>query len=303
MHITCHVISPQLIVQCHKKKTMKRTPCGMRRGSATTDDQFAYFTTLDSNSVYSYQWNTEKWNELPPYPYRNSGLVIIDGELTNVGGYGGSRYTNKLLTLQQGRWVEHYPPMNTERSMTTVVSTSDGKHIIVIGGGGGAHGWTATVELFHVRSRRWYELTNLPQALTRPSATVCGSQLYVIGFYDAGYSCSLQDVLSSDQQIISQSILNILTWTLLPQLPVVHSTAATLCGQLVLVGGMRGGSQVNSIHQLIDGQWVEIGSMSNVRERCLVVSPSPDKMMIVGGIEGYRAGYTVSNSVEECVVV
>ena len=35
--------------------------------------------------------------------------------------------------------------------------------------------------------------------------------------------------------------------------------------------------------QLVDGQWVEIGSMSSNREMCLVVSPSPDRMMIVGG--------------------
>ena len=147
-----------------------------------------------------------------------------------------------------------------------------------------------------------YELTNLPQALTRPSAIICGSQLHVIGFYDTGlaYSCSLQALLSSDQ---SKSISNILTWTQLPQLPVKDSTAATLCGQLVIVGGKQGWSDVNSIHQLIDGQWVKIGSMSGCKEICLVVSPSPDKMMIVGGIEGYRTGYMPSNSVEECVVV
>ena len=54
-------------------------------------------------------------------------------------------------------------------------------------------------------------------------------------------------------------------------------------------------SSVNSIHQLVDGQWVEIGSMSRVRMWCLVVSPSPDKMMIVGGWG--------EDSVEECIVV
>ena len=189
--------------------------------------------------------------------------------------------------------------MNTARSMTTVVSTSDGNYILVIGGDGGGR-WTATVELFHVRSRRWYELTNLPQALTRPSATICDNELHVIGLDDTGYSCSLQALLSSDQPITSQSISNILTWKRLLQLPVEWSTAATLCGQLVTVGGLQGGSQVNSIHQLLDGQWVKIGSMSSGRSYCLVVTPSPDKMMIVGG---YGAGYQSLDSVEECVVM
>ena len=291
MYITCYVISPQLTVKCQKKKT---TPRRMTRGSATTDDQFANFTPHASNSVYKYQVSTEKWQELPPSPYHNSRLVIIDRELTAVGGQDGSRYTNKVFTLRQGEWVEHYPPMNIARSTPAVVSTSDGNYIVVIGGDGVR--WTARAELFHVRSRRWYKLTNLPQAVTLPSATICDNQLYVIGSDGSGYSCSLQALLSSDQSITSQSISIILKWTPLPQLPVTGSTVATLCGQLVTVGGMRSWSQVNSIHQLLDGQWVKIGSMSSGRRMCLVVTPSPDKMMIVGG---WGAG----DSVEECLVM
>ncbi|CAI8055780.1 hypothetical protein GBAR_LOCUS30417 [Geodia barretti] len=76
--------------------------------------------------------------------------------------------------------------------------------------------------------------------------------------------------------------------------------AATLCGQLVLIGGRRGGSPVNSIHQLVDGQWVEIGSMTSDRGWCLVASTSPDKIIIVGGYELFG---TLDRTVEECVVV
>ena len=61
------------------------------------------------------------------------------------------------------------------------------------------------------------------------------------------------------------------------------STAATLCGQLVLIGGRRDvSSLVNSVHQLVDRQWVEIGSITSDRGMCLVVSPSPHKI-IMGG--------------------
>ena len=73
------------------------------------------------------------------------------------------------------------------------------------------------------------------------------------------------------------------------------STAATLCGQLVIIGGERDKSIVNSIHQLVDGQWVNIGSMSSCRSLCLVASPSPDKMVVVGGWG--------EDSVEVCVAV
>ena len=259
------------------------------------DGRFAYFTPLGSNSVYQYECSTEKWEELPSCPYRNSGLVIIDRELTAVGGYDVSRYTNKLYTLQQGKWVEKYPPMNTGRSDTAVVSTSDGEYLIVIGGFAGGR-WTATVELFQVKSRRWYKLTDLPQPLDSPSATICGDIVHVIGYGGDGYSCSLAALPSSDKPIPPQSIPHLISWKPLPPLPVQYSTAATLCGQLVLIGGRRGLSPVNSIHQLVDGQWVEIGSMSSGRCSCLVASTSPDKIIIVGGVGAL-------DCVEECVVV
>ena len=175
--------------------------------------------------------------------------------------------------------------MNTARSMTYVVSTSDGEYLILIGGLGDDGDWTARVELFQVKSRRWYKLTDLPQPLPFPSATICGDQLNVIGRDANGYLCSLQALLSSDQPITSPLTL---FWKPLPPLPVTLSTSATLCGELVVIGGRRGdGSPANSIHQLVDGQWVEIGSMATGRWSCLVVSPSPDKMIVVGGIGSF----------------
>ena len=274
----------------------------MYGGSATTDHQFSYFTSDSSNSVYSYQWSTKKWGKLPPCPYCDSGLVIIHGQLTAVGGEDGSRRcTNKLFTFRQRQWIEEYPPMNTARSDTTVVSSSDREYIIAIGGYIGGGLWTATVELFQVSSRRWHQLCNLLQPLPWPSATICDNQLHVIGGDRNGYSCSLQALLSSDRPITSQSIPHLMSWTSLPCLPVTDSTAATLSGQLVIIGGRTNASLrkdwslVKTIHQLLDGQWVEIGSMSYGKRLCLVVSPSPDKMMIVGGVGGER-------SVEECYV-
>ena len=167
-----------------------------------------------------------------------------------------------------------------------------------IGGYGGGGRWIDAVELFHTGRRSWSRLTRLPRPLTYPSATICGNQLHVIGDDGDGYSCSLQALLSSNQPIGSQS--HTPTWTPLPRLPVTHSTAVTLCGQLVIISGRRGMSAVNSIHQLVDGQWVNIGSMSSGRRLCLVASPSPDKMVVVGGYDG---SYTPLDSVEVCVAV
>ena len=279
--ITSHVISHQLTVQCRQKK---KAPRNMARGSAATDGRFVYITPVLSSSFYQYECSTEEWMQLPSCPYNNSGLAIIDSELTTVGGIVRAGCTNKLFTLRHGKWVEVYPAMNTARYSPAVVSTSDGDYLIVIGGYGSDR-WTATVELFQVKSRRWYKLTDLPQPLLGPSATICGDQLHVIGIRGNGYSCSLQSLPSNLT----------LSWKPLPPLPVEYSTAVTLCGQLVLIGGVQGGPPVNSIHQLVEGQWVEIGSMTRGRFWSLAVSPSPDRILIVGGWEEY--------SVEECVAV
>ena len=230
--------------------------------------------------------------DLPPCPYRNSGLAIIDSELTTVGGQDEKhRCTNKLFTLQQRKWVEKYPPMNTACRSPAVVSTSDGDYLIVVGGSAGGR-WTATVELFQVKNGRWHTITDLQQPLPFLSATICGDQLNVIGDGN-GYSCSLQALPSSDRPITSPLTLS---WKPLPRLPVTASTAATLCGQLVIVGGWQSKSLVNSIHQLVNGEWVRIGSMASHRSGCLVASPSPDRIIIVGG-------YGARDSVEECAVV
>ena len=281
------MISPQLTVQCRAKN---KPPRKMFKGSSTTDQQYAYFTPAKSNSVYSYASNTEQWKKLPSCPYRDSALVMVDGELTTMGGWKKeSGCTNKLFTLRRGQWVEEYPPMKTARSKPAAVSTPDGDYIIVIGGwDGGAV--TAVVELFQVKTRLWYELTNLPQPLNFPSATICGNQVHVIGGDGNGYSCSLQALPSSDEPITPQSLPDLISWTPLPPLPVTHSTAATLSGQLVIIGGKRGWPRVDSIHQLVEEQWVEIGSMTSIRWGCLSVSPSPDRVMIVGG---WGAEYTV----------
>ena len=86
----------------------------------------------------------------------------------------------------------------------------------------------------------------------------------------------------------AQSISHTIAWIPLPRQPVTCSTATSLSGQLVIVGGLQSGSSVKSIYQLVDEEWVEVGSLSSGRSKCLVVATSPDKMMIVGGQGGEK---------------
>ena len=277
----------------------------MWRGSAATDQSSAYFTIGGTNKVYRYVFSTDEWEKLPPCPYDNSGLVVIDSILTAVGGGNVFGCTNKLFTLQQSQWNEVFPPMITARHDAAVVSFPDGNHmnIIVIGGRSDGDQKTAAVEVLNTHSQCWSTLTSLPHPDFSPSATVCGNQLYVIGHDGLAYVCSLQALVTGSQQIRSQAMPPTLVWTNLPHPPIRRSKAATLCGQLVSIGGERNFVSSNSILQLVDGQWVKVGSLSTAREMCLAVCPSPDKIMIVGGWNrtSITSITTFLGSVELCI--
>ena len=234
--------------------------------------------------------------------YQNSGLVVLrNQEPTAVGGLDGSSPTNKLLTLRQNElWRETYPRMRTASSSHAVVSsyTSDCNHVVVIGGCINIDNWTTTVEILQVKSKTWYKVANMAGPLPFPSAAICGDRLHVIGSDTSGYSWSLQEILQHCQPISQpplHSVPHTSIWRYLPTLPQKDSTAATLGGELVVVGGGFGESSVDYIHQIVDQKWVEIGCLATGRRRCLVANESPEKIFIVGGIS--------EDSVEECTVI
>ena len=286
-----HFSSPQFKLQCH---TLRRAPQRMERGSAAADHNYVYFR-IGSKQVYCYNINTDVWLRLPPCPQSYSALVIIDNELTAVGGYSGGNNTNKLFTLHQGRWVEEYPPMSIARRSAACVGISNDHHMyIMVIGGEGVGGRTTAVELLNTHSRRWSILTSLPKPLPPPSAVVCGDLVYVIGgnWVYSYLLSALPDSTRPDKSLQPP------TWTPLPHRPLYYSTPVILAGQLVCVGGRQGegwrSQRDDSIHQLVDGQWVKIGSLSSARDRCLVVTASPDSMLVVGGDIGI---FSISDSV------
>ena len=109
------------------------------------------------------------------------------------------------------------------RSSPAVVTTCNGACTIVIGGLADDGGWTATVEYFQTKNRQWYKLTDLPQPLMRPSATICGDVLHVIGDRGNGSFFSVKTLPSCD---IPPLTPNLISWTCLPPLPVKGSTTA-----------------------------------------------------------------------------
>ena len=141
------------------------------------------------------------------------------------------------------------------------------------------------IDFLDTQSRCWYNLSSLPHPLFSPTATQCGNMLHVIDSMTEGYSCSIQHLLNHTNK--SQSLPCALIWLPLPTLPVSNTAIATLRRQLILIGGLKNDTTVSCIHQLVERQWVEIGITVSRRD-CLVVNPSQDKVIIVGGIGSWN---------------
>ena len=219
----------------------------------------------------------EEWKELPKCPFHNSALVIIDGELTAVGGYKGSNTTKNLATMQKKKWNEaYYPPMKKAYQSPLAVCTSDGRYLVVIGWN---DGFRVKMEIFEVERKTWYPVTNLKSACftSRPSATICWDKIYVINRDKKGksYSYFLHAPPSSDKPITPEQEPHIEELQPLPPLQVTKAIAATLHGQLIVFSGDK------EIHQLVNEKWEIIDSKSSCGNTCLAVS-SKDKVLLIG---------------------
>ena len=271
----------------------RRAPEKMHFGSCTADADMAYFRNYNNDTVHAHNAATGKWNKLPKCPHKDCALVVVNGVLTAVGGPNSSdKATNKLLSLVgEGKWVEQLPCMPTKRSLTAAVCS--GKTLVVIGGYCGVR--LKTVELLDIDSLQWFIASELPHPLTsyRPSATVCGDNLYLVGgFDDATLTCSLSAFVQSakpvtlggrSEKAFSQTEQ---VWREVASLP-VESTCASLNGQLIAVGGWDSDNKktTNSVYAYdpATDRWDVISTMPTARRDCLVAVLPGNQLMVVGG--------------------
>ena len=261
----------------------------MRRGTAVVNGNVAYFNYARTG-VHAHHVDEDKWTSLPDCTQRYIGFAVINSLLTAVGGVKSpsDEPTNTLTSLREGKWVELLPPMSTNRVRPAVVTTDNNNHVIVAGGQAEFRGGTSltTVEVLNCSSLQWTSVYDLPKPLSYIAATICNSRIYCFDWHYAAYTCTVDSLLSSSQSLTADTHTDSQTtspqmWRALPDVPTGWSTPASLCGQLVAVGG----EGVSTIHQynMTSGSWEAIGSKPTARYDSLVVVLPGDKMLVVGG--------------------
>ena len=283
-----------------KWQTESKAPEKMYRGSAAADSNMAYFHGDGSTTVHSYDSNTREWHRLPATPHKYSTLVVVHHVLTMVGGQISGGATDSLLSLMgEGRgikWLPNLPAMPTKRYKTAAVCS--GRSLIAAGGEDGRNK-LSTVEVLDTDTRQW----SIASALTHPfydaTISICGERLYMLGGWDqtdptrSVLSCSVPELLQSCQpqqptlwQRVAQKLKSTI-WRRVADAPHYRSSCATLCGQLVAVGGCEAGEETSAItgYNETTDSWEAMGHMPTARWLALVAILN-GKMMVVGGLWG-----------------
>ena len=292
---------PERRVLLGEWKDRGKAPIEMSRGAAVVDGNVAYFMNW-KGLTYMYSHN-KRWSKLPEFPYWYSSSAVIRGLLTAIGGYScgfiGVVPQNKLLSLVDKKWVEHFPPMPTRRSHTAAVTT---RHHLLVAGGYDESKAVNTVEVMDIQTLVWATAASLPHPYSSASASICGDQLYMLGGVDKDgrtqsvLTCSLTSLLQSRKShsvwkrffevpvTSSHSV-----WKRISDAPVYLSTCVAVDGELLAVGGDAGPCKTTSAiykYEPTTDSWLHISNMPTDRYDCLIAVLPTNEMMVVGGSTG-----------------
>ena len=297
-------VTQQKTIRDMKWKKKSKVPEKMYRGSAASDSNMAYINGSDSTKVYSYDSDTQKWRQLPNTPHINTTLVVVQHILTMVGGYVRGKATNSLLSLMgEGRamkWLPHYPAMLTARCYTAAVCS--GHSLIVAGGQGDGSNRLATVEVLDIDTKQWSTACSLPHPFSEATISICRERLYLIGGCDetglthSVLTCSVPELLQSQTEKLRtepEPDRQTTKWRRIADAPSSLSSCATLCGQLVAVGGWKDLENTSAIfvYKETTDSWEAMGDMPTARRLALVAILNGKLMVVGGGVGGWRLGW------------
>ena len=208
----------------------------------------------------------DQWTKLPEYTAKYFAMTSLANRLVMVGGVDprNNNCTNQLAGFELRKWTHPYPPMNIARLCSTAVSFNN--HIIVAGGCDDK-GYTSSVEVLDVASRRWYIAQSLPNPRSSLKSTLIGNTLYLMGGVDHT-DMTTKTVHHVDlNELIAKSLSNLDTptlWQTLQKVPLVRSAPLSIGRSLLAVGGADDrGNPSSSIHvyQPDTRRWVKVGDL------------------------------------------
>ena len=275
-------------------------------GGGTTPDR-----TDGDRLLFEYDRQSDAWSTLPRCPVRGAAVAQFGGQLVMVGGFyaGIHSFTGRVHRFKSGdqRWEVFLPPMPTARAWLSVVTTATA--IVAAGGDtiiGGKPRVCAAVEVYSSETSQWHRADSLPAPVYAAASTMIGETFFLLGgtsklntdskeCFQAALPLLIKKAIastppsssSSSPSPSSSSSSSSSVWSRLAPTPLSRSTAASLAGSLLAVGGWDGLTASPSVHVLRGGKWERLadGDLPVARMLCAARLISADEVIVVGGVD------------------
>ena len=255
------------------------------------ENLYCCHNSVKSTEVLTFNSKTGQWKIAPRCAKYYFSIVVVNGQLTAVGGEDSGKSTNTLLSLKlDQKWAKQFPPMKYCRNGPAVAVTNSS---LVVAGG-----WTkdlklSEIEVMDIRTFQWTTLASLPHPLSEATATICEGKLYLGGGFGSGVGnatksvimCQVKDLQSQTTRPSHSSSHSM--WREVAPLPKSLSSLVTFQGQLLAVGGSTTGKGANSTSEVrqynaATNSWSVISQLRS--RRCLVLAAVlPDNTLMVCG--------------------
>ena len=270
----------------------------------------------DGHHVFQYHTSRDEWSRLPPHPLIHFGTAQFAGHLITVGGEGAEGGVADMVyhfKEEFQEWKQFLKPMPTARYHLSVATTQSA--IIASGGTTGYEVPCATVEVYSSESSQWYTADPLPAPYYKMTSATIAETYYLLGGDGADpmtlatttvLCASLASLVEKATSRTRQSASRTSVWKTLPDTPLKWSTAASLSGHLIAVGGYKGkislpalavrlaAKQVGvtlpnspALHVFfpLTNSWVRMADsdLPQSRYECTALQLSSNTMMVIGG--------------------
>ena len=256
----------------------------------------------DEHIVFKYDPDTDNWSRLPSYQYKKFAISIINSHLTLVGGCDHRmKATNQLAVYEPSsqHWTYPYHPMPTPRYRPAVVMYDIW---LLVAGGRASYCELATVELFNTSMNQWLAAFSLPTPCGSLTSATINNLGYIVTASKQVFCVSLPDIVSQtvDQSTASKSPA---LWRRLPDAPLERSTAITLRGYIIAVGGRHDNRTPRTdihLYQPESEQWTKVGDLPIARKYCSCVVLPSGELLVAGG---YDESYLLTSRVDVASVL
>ena len=279
-----------------------KLPVGCGYGQATVAGKYVYIRDNDQR-VRKYNITEDTWITLPVTPAKYFSIGYLYWKVLLVGGLlPPANVTGDIHEFDEAsqQWIKSttIPPMPTARHSSTAVSWTSPPALIVCGGSGDQNKPMTVVEVYHGRTSQWHTVSPLPVPRQLMTHTIINNVLFLVGGYSGSggdtytktvMSVSIPQLLESCIQPSSASLIQ---WrsNSIPDVPYFFSSAATLGGCLLVVGGNTSssfleGTKVSSIHAYCpsSSSWVVIGELPRPLRSCIIATLPTGELLVMGG--------------------